>query len=651
MSTTALPLLPPRASLWASRLLLTTQTVALPLTLWFRPVAIAAAVIWLFYRAYRVLHTPLDDLAALLGFDIPATPLIDLACVKADGCILHWRLPAGSEKEKERDREKERQAKAKSRLKYEVHLDGLVVESVGMLESAVTITGLPPSSYHVVRVALEFGSRSEPIRFRTRAASSGDCFVVLPDGPETDPEGAAGPVETLPHVRVYRGLRDVVAPAEGEAAPMGREHSNSGLGPKRSITGRRPSPAALGLDTKIDLQGDEMEPQYESIETIQQLTERLDALRYETDETERQAKDEEEEEVRLKEELTAERDTLRVEAAEKERATRNLKREVNILERQNTAAQNERGKQERLLQQKKMEREKLQGDVVRWEREAAELQGEAARIRKSKGEHLRQVEREKDTLRTKQAEEAAAAKTLEDEIRETNTAIKRLDRAAKNASPDPTHSHAHNHTHNHTNPHSHSHTHTQSGEEPSLVQQMQHEAEQERAWQLHRAHLQHQYTDVYQKLEAAKRFQSEQIRYLDSVRAQRRRDEEMGGGGMGALGPGQQYAQQQGQQQMGPQGQQQQMGQQMGFSSPAPSAPTPAPNTVERTMRRGDSQRSRRSITGGQAHSESSPRVVGAGIGAGGSSSAGGGFLMLPSGSSQGSPFPPGLSHVGGSAT
>ncbi|KAK3105452.1 hypothetical protein LTR53_018414, partial [Teratosphaeriaceae sp. CCFEE 6253] len=247
-------------------------------------------------------------------------------------------------------------------------------------------------------------------------------------------------------------------------------------------------------------------------------------------------------------------------------------------------------------------------------------------------------EREKDTLRTKQAEEAAAAKNLEDEIRETNTAIKRLDRGAKNASPDPTHAHAHNHTH--------AHSHTHSGEEPSLVQQMQHEAEQERAWQLHRAHLQHQYTDVYQKLEAAKRFQSEQIRYLDSVRAQRRRDEEMGGGAMGALGqgqgPGPQYQQQLPGQQMA-----QQQQQQMGFSSPAPSAPTPAPNTVERTMRRGDSQRSRRSITGGQPHSESSPRVVGAGIGAGGSSSAGGGFPMLPSGSSQGSPFPPGLSHVG----
>ncbi|KAK0945609.1 hypothetical protein LTR29_002964 [Friedmanniomyces endolithicus] len=553
--------LPAVATIWASPLLSMLQTVVVPFTFCFRPATIALAAFWLIYRAYHVLHIPLDDLASLLGFDIPLTPIIDLASVKADGCIVHWSLP-----------EKLRQ-KQKSKLKWEVHLNGVVVESVATQESAVTITGLQPSSFYVVRVALvneqEFGSRSEPIRFRTRAAVSGDCFVVPPDGHETDHDGSA---ETLPRVRVYRGLRDIT-PASIEATPMGREHSNSGLGPKRSITGRRPSPAALGLDGRTDIQVEEGEPP-EGLETIQQLTERLDVLRYETDETERQARDEEEEESRMKEELAEERDALRAEAAEKEKATRNLKREVNVLERQNTAAQNERSKHERLLLQKKQEREKLKQDMVRWEREAEGMQQEAEQIRSSRSEHLQQFEREKVALRSSQAGEATAMRSLEDEVKETNTSIKKIERAIKNSSPD----------------------HVNGAEEPNLVQQMQQEAEQERQWQLHRANLTQQYTAVYQKLEAAKRFYSEQIRYLESVRAQRRRDDDFAA------------AQQQ-------------------FSSP------PAP--ADRAIRRGDSQRSRRAPSG---HSTSdSPHI-------------GGGFPMVPTNSTQGS-FPPGLNTISGPGT
>ncbi|KAK0806193.1 hypothetical protein LTR75_007032 [Friedmanniomyces endolithicus] len=553
--------LPAVATIWASPLLSMLQTVIVPFTFCFRPAAIALAAFWLVYRAYHVLHIPLDDLASLLGFDIPLTPTIDLASVKADGCIVHWSLP-----------EKLRQ-KQKSKLKWEIHLNGVVVESVAIQESAVTITGLQPSSFYVVRVALvneqEFGSRSEPIRFRTRTAVSGDCFVVPPDGHETDHDGSA---ETLPRVRVYRGLRDIT-PASIEATPMGREHSNPGLGPKRSITGRRPSPAALGLDGRTDMPAEDGEPP-EGLETIQQLTERLDVLRYETDDTERQARDEEEEESRMKEELAEERDALRSEAAEKEKATRNLKREINILERQNTAAQNERSKHERLLQQKKQEREKLKQDMVRWEREAEGMQQEAEQIRSSRNEHLQQVEREKVALRSSQAGEATAMRSLEDEVKETNTSIKKIERAIKNSSPDQ----------------------ANGAEEPNLVQQMQQEAEQERQWQLHRANLTQQYTAVYQKLEAAKRFYSEQIRYLESVRAQRRRDEDFAA------------AQQQ-------------------FSSP------PAP--ADRAIRRGDSQRSRRAPSG---HSTSdSPHI-------------GGGFPMVPTNSTQGS-FPPGLNTVSGPGT
>ncbi|KAK5121104.1 hypothetical protein LTR85_005588 [Meristemomyces frigidus] len=476
------------ASLWATRALVALQTFALPLAFYFKPVCVCVATFWLIYRAYQVVNKPLEELASLLGFDIPLTPVIDLANIKADGAILHWSLP---EKPKNR-----------TKLKFEIQLNGRVVDTVPMQESAVTLVALQPSSFYVVRVALmndaEFGSKSEPIRFRTKPASSGDFFRAGADGHETDHDGSA---ETLPHVWLYRGLKDIV-PAAIEAAPMTRETSSGGLGPKRSVTGRRPSPAVLGLDNKHDFQTEEGEPP-EGTETVQQLTEKLDAIRRETDEVERQAKEEEEEELRMKDELTQERDGLRAEATEKEKASRNLKREVNTLERQNTAAQNERAKHERMLQQKKQERQKLKDDTARWEREAEAMKADVERIRKDMSTHLQRFEQEKEELQSRHAQESAATRSLDDEIREKNAEIKRLERTIKNRSPDG----------NET--------------EMSIVHQFQQDAEEERNWGLHRASLQQQYTVSVQKLEAAKRVHSEQARYLESVRAQRRRDEEM----------------------------------------------------------------------------------------------------------------------------
>ena len=442
------------------------------------------------YRASQVLNKPLDELSSPLGFDIPVTPIIDLASIKADGAIVHWTLP-----------EKLRQ---KSTMKFEIHLNGAIIDSVSCHESAVTITGLYPRSFYVLRVALinslEFSSKSTPVRFRTKPAVSGDFFAPTPDGHETDHDG---PHEPVPRVRPYRGLKDIT-PASPTSASMAREGS-AGLAPRRTISGRRPSPSTLGLDDKHDPQPDDGEAP-EGAETIQQLTEKLDAIRRENDEAERQAKEEEEEELRQKEELAKERDELKAEATEKEKASRNLKREVNTLERQNTAAQNERSKQERHLQQKRQERQKLKDDLVRWEQEADEMRTEVERIQQDKSNHLEQVAKEKERLRTRHTEEATHARTLDDRIKEKTSEVKKVERALKNNSPTGTGT---------------------DSESTNLVQQYQHDAEEERAWQMHKQAMASQYSIAHQKLESTNHFYAEQMRYLDSLRAERRRQEEM----------------------------------------------------------------------------------------------------------------------------
>ncbi|KAF2768867.1 hypothetical protein EJ03DRAFT_260064, partial [Teratosphaeria nubilosa] len=476
---------------WAARASPAVQTLAVPASLWFKPVCVCMACFWLIYRAYHVLHKPLDELAALLGFDIPLVPWVDLASIKADGAIIHWSLPQGEK------------LRGKSKLKFDIHLNGSVIESVPASESAVTITGLQPSSFYVVRVALvneqDFAGRSEPVRFRTQAASSSDFFVVGADGHETDHDGEK---EVLPRVRLYRGLKDIT-PASPDAPPMTRDLSSSALATRRSIAARRSNPAIPPIDAKHEPQHDDADPS-DGVETLQQLTEKLDVIRRETDEAERLAKDEEEEEARLKDELARERDELRAEVTEKEKASRNLKREVNTLERQNTAAQNERSKQERILGQKRQEREKLKEDVARWEREALELKHAVTRTQQDKTKHLEQMVLEKEKLQAKQAEEAAHAKVVEDAIKEKTIEIRKLERSLKDATPDQ-----------------------DQQAEPNMVQQLQHDFEETQHWNGHMAQLRQQYGMVAQKLEDAKRFHMEQTRYLDSVRAQRRREEEL----------------------------------------------------------------------------------------------------------------------------
>ncbi|KAF2163773.1 hypothetical protein M409DRAFT_68341 [Zasmidium cellare ATCC 36951] len=472
---------------WLSRCATMLQTLAVPFAFYFKPVIVFVAMSWLFYRAYQVLNKPLEELAGLLGFDIPSEPIIDLASIKADGAIVHISLP---EKQK-----------PKTSMKFEIHLNGTVIDTLSIHETAATITGLQPEGFYVVRVSLvnnvEFSSRSAPIRFRTKPANSGDFFVISADGHETDQDAAH---EVMPRVRPFRGLKDI-APASPDTIPMTREGSSTGLGVKRTLTGgRRPSPVSIPSD-KHDPPHDEGEPP-EGAETIQQLTERLDAVRRETDEAEKQAKEEDEEELRQKDELIKERDGLKAEAMEKERASRNLKREVNTLERQNTAAQNERTKHERLLQQKKQERQKLKDDLIRWEREVEEYKVAVEKIRQEKEEEASKATEKREELQSKQSEETAAVKALDDEIREKSTEIKKLERVMRNNSPGTSDQH-----------------------EPNLVQQLQQDAEEKRQWEIQYGQMQQQYAMTVQKLEQAKRFYGEQAAYLDTLRARRRQEE------------------------------------------------------------------------------------------------------------------------------
>ncbi|PPJ58208.1 hypothetical protein CBER1_02634 [Cercospora berteroae] len=460
------------------------NSMAVPAAVYFKPFVVFMAMSWLFWRAYQVVNRPLEDLAGLLGFDIPSAPVVDLAGVKADGAIIHWQLPESPPRMN------------KTTHRFEIMVNGDVVGSLSVKESGALIMGLQPGCFYVVRVSLvnnmDFASKSQPIRFRTKQHASADFFA-----PSLDDEGESDGPQVAIHAQPYRALKDV-APALPDAVPMTRENS-TGLGPSRSVKSRRASPSALDLH-KHDPPPDDNEPP-EGAETITRLTEKLDAIRRETDEAERQAKEEEEEESRQKDELAKERDELKAESGERDRASRNLKKEVNTLERQNTIAQNDRTKHERILQQKKQERQKWKDDMIRWDEEAAKMRLDMERTIKEKEEYLQHAEQDAEELRAKQVVEAAAVKALDDEVKEKSSEIKKLERVMKNSSPNLTE------------------------QEPNLVQQFQQDAEEKRLWEITYQSLQHQYATTHTKLEQAKRMHADQQAYLEQLRAKRRQEE------------------------------------------------------------------------------------------------------------------------------
>jgi hypothetical protein len=427
------------------------------------------------------LNKPVDELAGLLGLDIPATPLIDLADIRADGAIIHWSLP---------DKQKH-----KSSLKFEIHLNGTVIQTISLQESAVTITGLLPGSSYVVRVGLvsnsDFGSKSAPIRFQTKPPTSGDYFVSAISEPgDGDQDVVPHPI---PRAVPYRGLKDITIASPDEQTAS--RELGAGIGARRATIGIRKVSPALNIPERQD--GGPAEE--EQGETIQQLTERLDEIRREIEEAERSANDDEEDEVRQKEELLEERDRLKTEMLERDKASKSLRKELSVLERQNTTAQNERIKQDKVLQQKKLERQKLVDDTVQWEREAQEMQQDVERLKQEKLDYVARHKEQREILVRKQATELASIKALEEQLKTKTLEVKKLEREMKEANP--------------------------NGDAELYLMQQQQDVEERRQWDLHYGALQHEYAVAAQKNEQAKHMHEEQIRILQGLRARRRQED------------------------------------------------------------------------------------------------------------------------------
>ncbi|KAL1795356.1 hypothetical protein ACET3X_007172 [Alternaria dauci] len=372
---------------------------------WLRTACIVSALFWVAFRAYQVLTQPVEKLVQVLGLEVPVAPLVSLAGIKADGVLLHWKPPD----------------QRTSVLKYVIRINGIDIGDISPQESSITIENLQPDRHYTIRIVTlnssSFQAPSVPIRLRTLPADSDDFYGPHPpkDAPLPTDDNDYTPT---PVIRPNKALAEVVTSVA--APPMTREHSNSTSRMRRPDIGRRVSPASQSQEGR-------QAQEAEGPDSIRQLTEKLDALRRELDDMERQIQDEDQEFITQKAILIDKRDEKKAALKEKEDASRDLRKEVASLERQNAAAQTRRMQQERVLRQKETERKKLKDDVAKWTREAGELRDTAEKIKQEQAEYQAASEKRVQDLKDKYAEETQANKVLEDAIREKGIHIKALE--------------------------------------------------------------------------------------------------------------------------------------------------------------------------------------------------------------------------------
>lgn len=292
------------------------------------------------------------------------------------------------------------------------------------------MTGLKPSHFYNVRVIAvgsnNFQAGSRVIRLRTYGR---DGRPQLENGrvpsnltlEDQQNATAADSSDDSPAVRAHSAAIEAAPVPEGPQH-MTREPSTQSL--RRNTIGRRHSPSTAAADqaavARIVKSG---LPE----ETMQQLTERFETIRRETEEVLAQiTRDADEYKTQLQE-LNKEKDERKLQLKEKEAASISLKTEAIHIERQNRQAQNRKTQKEKALREKQAERAKMLEDMTRWKRAIEEMKEEREKWKKEMEEMLKtktvQEEEIKGTLRQRQN----SLNGLEEEIRVKGLQIKDLE--------------------------------------------------------------------------------------------------------------------------------------------------------------------------------------------------------------------------------
>ena len=307
-----------------------------------------------------------------------------------------------------------------------ISLTAFAVGEFGRGDTSIQVTGLKPGHFYNIRViasnAANFSTLGPLMRLRTLPATS----MTVDGAPAESNEGLI----TEPNHNEAATIHTSSAHIEPAVAQQMIRENSGGVGQsKRPISGRRSVPATSGNEhfpSYAAVEGDE--ERFTGDERLETLTKKLDSLRQEQQELDRQILEEEEETKRATADLARERDRLKQTLKEKEEGNAELKRQGNLLNKQQKTAQSRKAQKERLLNAKKAERQKMKDETSRWDREVTDIRRELEEITREKAEAIANKDRDILNIRTSIAEDQTVIKSLEEDIRATGSQIKALEK-------------------------------------------------------------------------------------------------------------------------------------------------------------------------------------------------------------------------------
>lgn len=340
---------------------------------------------------------------------------MSLAGIRSDNVTLQWTtLEKGQ----------------KGVYKYLIQVNGVNVGDTGRLENSITVTGLKPAHFYNVRVIAvgsnNFQAGSRVIRLRTYnrdgrpelgGGNSGALYEATNGGLADNSDDAAKMQGVA--IEPATSMPDGISALVREGASL--------AGSRRNTVARRHSPSSASEHPSLPTASDIPE----GSQSMQDLTQRFETIRKDTEDVISQMAREKEETERQMEVLSKERDERRKELRSKEEASEKLRKEVNASEKQNRQSQMRRAAKEKVLHEKQAGRDKMMADIQKWagdieimRKERKEWEQEKDKIAKETSE---KVEEMKGNLRKRQN----SLSTLEEEIRVKGLQIQELQEERK----------------------------------------------------------------------------------------------------------------------------------------------------------------------------------------------------------------------------
>ena len=297
-----------------------------------------------------------------------------------------------------------------------IEVNGVKVGEFRQGDTSIEILGLTPGNCYSIRV----------IAFNLAGNSAAAPVIRIQTGPQRS---------SLQNVSAIKESSEpVYIRAMSSRSDFAEPHSiiKDGIGVHNAVAGIVINQKTFP-DTIIDAGGAVVPSSFaanggdESPEQIRSMTQRLEALKVQKEEVDRQIEEDESESRVQMADLLKEKERLRQVYKEKEEASAELKKHGNYLDKLNRSSQSRKTAKEKHLHQKKAERQRVKDDMARWEREVVEIRSDITDIAHEKTRILAERDIVMSEKRKIIADEQAAIRTLEEDIRVKGVQIKTME--------------------------------------------------------------------------------------------------------------------------------------------------------------------------------------------------------------------------------